>query len=275
MLFAGPGSRTPVTGAPYSAVQVTQFQQTLEGGNQDLAAGAVEGLPRWPGRVWMERTAGPGAPGGPGAETMISIFDPVAGNSHMLNPQKMTASAGPFRPPGRTRTRCGVRPRGRGPGPDAAKAARRSSERKPSTDWPRRETHDQDDPGRRLWKRAAHPDRSRSLGFNGSEGTVDDQELGSAFWDHGDAVDQYHPGRAGRFVVPGSGGLLGHPADQAGAPAVAARQHDQPDSISRLTGFGDPPRRRGGSPAAVRCAPLIANNTTPVCFMAASSTMAH
>ena len=34
MEFAGPGSRTPVTGAPYSGVQVTQFQQTLEGANQ-------------------------------------------------------------------------------------------------------------------------------------------------------------------------------------------------------------------------------------------------
>src|SRR5271165_2066185 len=34
ILGAGPGSRTPVTGAPYSATETLQRQQTLANGNQ-------------------------------------------------------------------------------------------------------------------------------------------------------------------------------------------------------------------------------------------------
>ena len=57
MVFAGPGSRTPVTGAPYSAVQVTQFQQTLEGGNQVSRQVQTKVYRDSQGRVRMERTA--------------------------------------------------------------------------------------------------------------------------------------------------------------------------------------------------------------------------
>src|SRR5947199_5536611 len=34
LMWAGPGSHTPVTGAPYSAVETRQVQQTLADGNQ-------------------------------------------------------------------------------------------------------------------------------------------------------------------------------------------------------------------------------------------------
>ena len=34
IMSAGPGARTPVTGAPYSAIETRQTQQTLSDGNQ-------------------------------------------------------------------------------------------------------------------------------------------------------------------------------------------------------------------------------------------------
>jgi len=90
MMFTGPGSRTPVTGAPYSAVQVTQFQQTLEGGNQITREQQTKVYRDGQGRVRIE-SAGPARFGGQKAAARISIYDPVAGYSHMLNPQSMTA----------------------------------------------------------------------------------------------------------------------------------------------------------------------------------------
>src|SRR5437773_2446262 len=44
-MSVGPGSKTPVLGAPYSAVQTSQMQQTLAG-QRDFTAGAVEGVSR-------------------------------------------------------------------------------------------------------------------------------------------------------------------------------------------------------------------------------------
>ncbi len=122
MLFAGPGSRTPVTGAPYSAVQVTQFQQTLEGGNQVSRQVQTKVYRDSQGRVRTERTASAGAPGGPAAGTTISIFDPVAGNSYVLNPQKMTASSMTLPPARQGKDAAAVRPHGRGQGPNATNA---------------------------------------------------------------------------------------------------------------------------------------------------------
>ena len=91
MEFAGPGSRTPVTGAPYSAVQVTQFQQTLEGANQISRQTQSKVYRDSQGRVRIEGAAGPGAFHGQATTASVRIFDPVAGYSHVLNPQKMTA----------------------------------------------------------------------------------------------------------------------------------------------------------------------------------------
>jgi hypothetical protein len=114
MLFAGPGSRTPVTGAPYSAVQVTQFQQTLEGGNQVSRQQQTKVYRDSQGRVRMERAASADASGEPANGPSVSIFDPVAGNSYVLNPQKLTAFSTPIPAPRQGAATAGERPYGRG-----------------------------------------------------------------------------------------------------------------------------------------------------------------
>jgi hypothetical protein len=86
---AGPASRTPVTGAPYSAVQTTEFQQTLAGGNQITKTQQTKVYRDSQGRVRMERSFT--RPGATTAQTSISIFDPVAGSVAELNPSDMTA----------------------------------------------------------------------------------------------------------------------------------------------------------------------------------------
>src|SRR3974377_1240041 len=58
MLLAPPGSGTVVTGAPYSAVQSTEFQQSLDGGNQIARHLEAKVYRDGQGRVRIERTAG-------------------------------------------------------------------------------------------------------------------------------------------------------------------------------------------------------------------------
>ena len=89
IMGAGPASRTPVTGAPYSAVQTTLFQQILAGGNQISRQEQAKVYRDRDGRVRTERTFTP--PGSTAAETMVTIFDPVGGFSLLLNPAKLTA----------------------------------------------------------------------------------------------------------------------------------------------------------------------------------------
>lgn len=89
MMSAGPASRTPVTGAPYSALQTTQFQQTLTGGNQISRQEQTKVYRDKDGRVRTERTFTPH--GSTTAQTMITIFDPVGGNFYVLDPVKSTA----------------------------------------------------------------------------------------------------------------------------------------------------------------------------------------
>ena len=89
MMMAGPASRTPVTGAPYSAVQTRQFQQALSGGNQISRQEQVKVYRDSSGRVRTEATFT--RPGSTTAQTMISVFDPVGGYSYMLNPAKASA----------------------------------------------------------------------------------------------------------------------------------------------------------------------------------------
>lgn len=90
MMSMGPGSRTPVTGAPYSAVQTTQSLQTLADGNQISKQDQAKVYRDGQGRVRIER-AGSGA----GASAVTAIFDPVAGLSHILHPASMTAITNP------------------------------------------------------------------------------------------------------------------------------------------------------------------------------------
>ena len=119
MEFAGPGSRTPVTGAPYSGVQVTQFQQTLEGTNQIARQQQSKVYRDSQGRVRIEGTAGAGAFHGQATKSSVHIFDPVAGYSHMLNPQKMTAVSMALPAPRQGASAAGRRPHEAGSGANA------------------------------------------------------------------------------------------------------------------------------------------------------------
>jgi hypothetical protein len=92
-----PGSKTPVTGAPYSAVQSTESQQPLADGNQIARQEQSKVYRDSQGRVRLEHTRRkPGSNDQP--QTMISIFDPVAGYSYLLNPAKQTAVKVPLPP---------------------------------------------------------------------------------------------------------------------------------------------------------------------------------
>jgi hypothetical protein len=91
MMSVGPGSKTPVLGAPYSGLQTSQMQQTLAGGNTISRQEQSKVYRDSQGRVRVEHTrSGPAASSGQ-PETIIAIFDPVAGYSYILNPAKMTA----------------------------------------------------------------------------------------------------------------------------------------------------------------------------------------
>ena len=84
IMSAAPGSRTPVIGAPYSAVETRQFQQTLPGGNVISKQEQSKIYRDSTGRVRIEHTRTP--PGGGAAETRVTIFDPVAGVSYLVDP---------------------------------------------------------------------------------------------------------------------------------------------------------------------------------------------
>ena len=116
MMSAGPASRTPVTGAPYSAVETTQFQQALAGGNQISKQEQSKVYRDKDGRVRTERTFTP--PGSTTAQTRVAIFDPVAGFSHVLDPAKLTGVKTPL-PPARS-GQATHEGHGRGPGNSTA-----------------------------------------------------------------------------------------------------------------------------------------------------------
>jgi hypothetical protein len=94
ILGAGPGSRTLVTGAPYSAVETVQRQQTLANGNQISTKGQSMVYRDSQGRIRTEETITPPAASGNSsnaARTMVTIFDPVAGSRSVLDSSTMTA----------------------------------------------------------------------------------------------------------------------------------------------------------------------------------------
>jgi hypothetical protein len=97
-MFGGPmGPPKVVTGAPYSATQKIQFQQTLADGNQIQHTEDNRVYRDSQGRVRTEV-------GRPDGHTTITIFDPVAGYIAHLNPDKqvamkMTLPANPPTPP--------------------------------------------------------------------------------------------------------------------------------------------------------------------------------
>ncbi len=93
----GPAGRTPVTGAPYSATEVRVFTQTLASGNQIQRQEQTLVYRDSQGRVRTESTI-PGM-NGHAAHTMVTIFDPVAGNVVRLDGEKQTAMVRTLRAP--------------------------------------------------------------------------------------------------------------------------------------------------------------------------------
>ncbi len=91
IMSAGPGGRTPVVGAPYSALETRQTQQTLADGNQVTHEEQSKVYRDGVGRVRIEHTMNRLGNTGAAPQTIITIFDPVGGYSYMLNPSKMTA----------------------------------------------------------------------------------------------------------------------------------------------------------------------------------------
>jgi hypothetical protein len=95
--FGGPGFGGPppttVTGAPYSAIQTFQSQQTLANGNEIQHSDQSKVYRDSQGRVRTEATRD--------SHIMITIYDPVAGYVTRLDPQNSTAvkSALPSGPP--------------------------------------------------------------------------------------------------------------------------------------------------------------------------------
>lgn len=96
ILGAGPGQGTPVTGAPYSATETLQTQQTLGGGNQISRKQQSTVYRDSQGRVRTEETVTPPASSGQAAQNVVTIFDPVAGYQYVLNASTMTGFQRPL-----------------------------------------------------------------------------------------------------------------------------------------------------------------------------------
>jgi hypothetical protein len=97
--------RTPVTGAPYSALRTTDSQRTLAGGNQIQHQDQSKVYRDGQGRVRTEQTLTP--PAGAANQSpraTITIFDPVAGNVTRLDPQTKTAFQMQLRTPSGSQT---------------------------------------------------------------------------------------------------------------------------------------------------------------------------
>jgi hypothetical protein len=87
----GRASRTPVTGAPYSATRTTQIQRVLSDGNQVSRTEQSKVYRDAQGRTRSERTITPPASSGKQPYTVATIVDPVAGYRYLLNSSNMTA----------------------------------------------------------------------------------------------------------------------------------------------------------------------------------------
>jgi hypothetical protein len=105
MGFGGPGPEmgarslmhgATVTGAPFSAVEVTVHQQTLANGNVIQRQEQVNLFRDSQGRVREETTW---AGNGQGSRTMVTIVDPVAQVVRRVNPQAKTVSEMAMRQP--------------------------------------------------------------------------------------------------------------------------------------------------------------------------------
>jgi hypothetical protein len=91
LLGAGPGGRDVITGAPYSAVEVIQRQQSLSNGNSISTKTQSNVFRDAQGRIRTEETLTRPSASGDTSRTMVTIFDPVAGNRYTLDSSTMTA----------------------------------------------------------------------------------------------------------------------------------------------------------------------------------------
>ncbi len=80
----------PIVGAPYSADQITEHVQTLADGNRIVNTTTTKIYRDSQGRTRTE-TSLPALPGGPPPPVMITIHDPVAGATYLLNVENKTA----------------------------------------------------------------------------------------------------------------------------------------------------------------------------------------
>lgn len=80
----------PVTGAPYSGDQITEHVQTLADGNRIVNKTTRKVYRDSQGRTRTE-TSLPALPGGPPPPVMITIHDPVAGLTYLLDAEHKTA----------------------------------------------------------------------------------------------------------------------------------------------------------------------------------------
>ena len=87
----GFGAERVVTGAPYSAVEVRQFQEKLGDGNTINRTTQTTLYRDSQGRTRTEVTVTPAASSGKQPYTMITISDPVAGERHVLESSTMTS----------------------------------------------------------------------------------------------------------------------------------------------------------------------------------------
>jgi hypothetical protein len=90
-----------VTGAPYSGVQVTEMVQKLGDGNTIVEKSQTNVYRDTQGRVRIEHTfpSRPGSTSQTASRKMVSIFDPVANTSYMLQPNENKAFKSTMRSP--------------------------------------------------------------------------------------------------------------------------------------------------------------------------------
>jgi hypothetical protein len=93
----GFNSGKTITGAPYSAEQVTEHVQTLADGNRIVNTTTTKVYRDSQGRTRTETTL-PAFAGGPTPPVMVTIADPVAGVTYILNSTGKTAQKLVFKP---------------------------------------------------------------------------------------------------------------------------------------------------------------------------------
>jgi len=122
------GGPSVVTGAPYSATEVVQSQETLADGNVIQRKRTTNVYRDSQGRVRTEETITPEASTGKQPYTLVTILDYVGGKRYVLNSSTMTGTQSPLRaphnPPPGSANAAGVVPGGRrGGGPNGGNGA--------------------------------------------------------------------------------------------------------------------------------------------------------